>query len=138
MVRKIATLSLLALLPGFCFATWQVAGHTTRTPGQQALQIHSAVPYSLNVNPHYTLYVQKGLLFSSVYPYASKHYWKLNWQVPRNIPINVNTKITGPGFTQVMKTLFSFYPNLKVSFNHKSHTVTVHSKHLTAPKSNGK
>lgn len=138
MVRKVAALGLLALLPSFCFATWQVAGHTTRTPGQQPLQVNNAVPFSLKVNTHYTLYVQKGFLFSNVYHYANKHYWKLHWLIPRNVRTNVKTKITGPGFTQVMQTLFSFYPHIKISFNHKTHTMTVMSKKLTAPKSSRK
>lgn len=131
MIRKSTVLSLLILIPSFCFATWQLAGNPTETPGKQSLKFNQAVPAQLNENPRYTVYLHKGLLFDNIYPYASKHYWRLNWMVPRDIAINVNTKITGSSFTEVMQTLFSFYPNLKVSFNLKTQTMTVRSSYAS-------
>ena len=117
--------AIFALTPSFCFASWQVAGDPVRTPGQQPLAVKQAVPKNYQTNHYYDLVTQKGLLYDVVRGYATKHYWRLSWRVPRDIAINLVTTFSGPNFQEVLNKLLSNYPNITAHYNYKKHVVTV-------------
>lgn len=123
-LRKYLFVAILAILPSFAFATWQLAGEPIRTPGAKPLDFVNNIPAYFQTNPYYTLYPKRGPLFSTVYTYATDRYWKLRWLAKRNYHINNEVPFAGSSFKTVLDRLLAHYP-LKAYYNTQRKIVTI-------------
>lgn|GEM_PF-1654993 len=125
MKRRIGLLLICLCISLPTFAYFQIAGSPKRSPGKQANYIVNDIPGNLRVNPRYTFYPAKGLLYTNLKNYAKKHGWKLRWTTKRDYRIVNNYKIAGPNFQSVVKNLLSNYIAVRVSFNTRRRIVYV-------------
>lgn len=115
-------------LASSCYATWQIAGASVRTAGNQPNQIIDNTPPSYRANPAYDLQTQpNSSLYSIINNYAGQHSWQVNWKAKnKRYPINVQSTIGGNNVPEVLNRLLANYP-LHASYDKRHKIVTIMS-----------